>query len=220
MDYPGPHHADFRNVRSLNREYLMLCSRLAPGSAGDSPLADDLATLLSGLRPAQCERLAETPFLLFSFRERDADYWSRLLDADSHPDLFDAGSAGDDAVTRLVAAGLGFVWQLACQNPYAARLICGASMHWCERLAEKTLFEVVAVAAARPDLLVLREADHEPLWRKLLERGISSQREIRNAAHISALQLVLTTANRHDVRHAAVAACRARSLRVADEMPR
>lgn len=222
MEYRGPEQDDFHNVRSLNRECL---TRLAGGDPHAAPLEDmpeRLALRLVRLRPAQCERLAATPFLLFSFRERDNEYWGRLLDDTGTRNLFSAGAEADDVRMPLIAAGLGFVWQLARRNPYAARLICGASLHWCEQLAERTLLEVVTVAASCPDVLVMREAGNRPLWNKLLQNGISYEPEVRRAAHIGALQYVLTSVSRGDAARTALAARAglAPTMRVADKTER
>lgn len=206
MEYPGPARTDFLNVRSLNGEFLQWLGRRNVAAAPLNKLPTDLAKRLAGLRLAERQRLAATPFLLFSFRERDDDFWSRLLRSSGTPDLLVAAAPSDDAEARLIAAGLGFVWQLARQNAYAARLICGASLHWCEQLAEKTLVDVMNVAAVSPNLLKLRETRNRPLWHKLLNSGIQAEREVRHAAHISALQCVLTAAQRsHAVRPALAA---------------
>jgi hypothetical protein len=112
-----------------------------------------------------------------------------------------------------------FVWQLAKHNPYAARLICGASLHWCEQLTERTFLQVLALAGTQPDVLVARAASDKELWCKLLNCGISRENEIRHAAHISALQCVLTSAAVPTRTRWANAACAVRTpaLQVADD---
>jgi hypothetical protein len=119
----------------------------------------------------------------------------------------------------VVSAGLGFVWQLARQNPYALRLFCGASLYWCERIAEQTFYQLLTAVSAHGRVAELRNAyDHE-LWGKLLDQGINSRSAIRKAAHMSALQTILTRpANQR--RHVWARAARSsanRSLRVADD---
>jgi hypothetical protein len=222
MEYPGPQAADNRNDRSLNREFLMLLGTRTQEARLLRTLPRSLALQLTALRTSQQERLADIPFLLFSFRERDDIYWDRLLAANGGADLFADARNVDDAQMRLIAAGLGFVWQLARQNPYAARLVCGASLHWCEQLAEKTLLEIVNVAASGADVLLLRTVGNAPLWHKLLKSGCSSEREVRHATHMSAMHCLLTAAHRGDAPRAAIAARRglSPSLRVADKMDR
>lgn len=189
MDYRGPCRVDYDNVRALNEALLAYLA-----SVPDDPALAGLPTATAGrlatLTATERRRLAAAPFMLMSFRERDPGSWDGVLDAQGEPDLF----AGSGDRLGLIAAGLGFVWQLARQNPYAARLICGASLHWCEALAEQTLCAVLAAAAVRDELLVLRAADRVRLWDLLLDAGVSRRGEIRRAAHISALHAILSGA--------------------------
>jgi len=147
--------------------------------------------MIRGLTDLQIERLATTPFLLLSLRERDPDYWSFLGSDAPNADLLSttrkAGECG-----QLAAASLGFLWQLARRNPYAARLVSGATLNWCEQLAECTLFLVLQSTAARGDLLRPRRADDVEFWAKLLGPGLCSEQQVRGAAQLSALQLILT----------------------------
>lgn len=219
MDFDGPDATDFANVHSLNRAFLSLLTNGAIRHACLDPLQEALKRRLTSLRAGQVERLAATPFLLLSLRERDSGYWERILDSDRTGDLFAVSEAPGDDYQRLISAALAFVWQLSRQNPYAARLICGASMHWCETLAERTFYSLLAVAGRRRDLLVLRLADDGKLWRKLLESGVSKNLKIRRAAHLCALQSVLTRPQVMPGAKLAAAACgfRQKGLRVADD---
>lgn len=192
MDFQGPTPSDYENVRSLNFAFLRLlqdktvCGRYLEG------LPKELGLRLQRLSLAEIRRLAMTPFLLFSFRERDDGFWQQLLSDDRNQDLFAEQRKPTDDVGRLVSAGLGFLWQLAGRNPFAARLLCGASTHWCEQIGEQTFINLLAIVGQRSDLLVLR-AQHDPeLWQKLLRAGLSNTSEHRTAAHISAFQYVLT----------------------------
>jgi len=138
MDFQGPTLADYENVRSLNFAFLKLLQN---------------GWRLRRLGHHEIGRLAATPFLLFSFRERDDGFWQKVLTDDRTRDLFTLPMKATDDVGRLVSAGLGFVWQLAERNPFAARLLCGASTHWCEQITERTIFHILAVAGHRSDLL-------------------------------------------------------------------
>ena len=192
MDFAGPDEADFANVRALNTAFLALARR---GKLPRTCLQDmdpELAHRLQVLSESQAGRLATTPFLLFSFRERDTRYWDQLLDNGRSRDLFATSGPNDDGLARLIAAGLGFAWQLAKRNPYAARIMVGASLHWCERIAERTFFRLLALASTRCDVLVLRFAGDSDLWSKLLDCGIARQDSVRLSSHLSALQTVLT----------------------------
>jgi hypothetical protein len=219
MDFMGPSATDYDNVTSLNRAFLALLGRDAEIRRCLEGLRPPLADRLASLTAVQAERLATTPFLLMSFRERDDRFWEAAFAPGVSGDLFGGRSPASDECSRLVSAGLGFAWQLTKQNPYAARLICGASLHWCEQLAELTFLHLLAVAGLRTEVLTLRCATENELWTKLLQSGISREQQVRRAAHISALQSVLTRASMGAAAPLRAAACAAKSpsLRVADE---
>ena len=217
MVFEGPATTDYRNVSKLNRAYLSLLQVDRHTRKSLFKLATPLIRRITSLTSLQMDRLSATPFLLLSFRERDDKLWTRILTEHRGSDLF--ARSGADDLDRLRAAGLGFVWQLARQNPYTLRLICGASLHWCEQIGERTVFGLLAAAAPHSDLLVLRRASDTEWWWKLLDHGVCRETDIRAAAHISALQTLLTHPVANATRSWSVAACRSRAgtLRVADE---
>ena len=188
MDYAGPETADFSNVRALNRDYL----RLLASDRQDRLARPATRKRLGSLSPAQTGHLASAPFLLFSLREMDADYWEEVFDAPPTPDLFIDPVSSSAESSRLVAAGMGFLWELARRNPYAARLVSGASLYWCEQIAEQTFCRLLALVSVKQDMLRPRCESNLALWQKLLSDGVSRERVVRDAAHLSALQLVLT----------------------------
>jgi hypothetical protein len=214
MDFLGPSAADFASVTSLNHGFLALLRR--DPRRGLAELRPDLAQRLRSLTPPEAVRLAAAPFLLMSFRERDDRFWEAALERHGRPDLF--APQGPDELAALAAAGLGFLWQLARHNPYAARLVCGGSVHWCEQLTEIPYLELSALAALGDTLLTLRAGSDSELWSKLLSSGLSPDEEVRRAAHITALQTVLTRPV-PPARAWPAAACAARvpSLKVADD---
>ncbi len=219
MEFAGPDAADFANVRALNGAFLELARRRRLTRASLNGLDEKLANRLQGLTENHASRLATAPFLLFSFRERDARLWEQLLNATGNRDLFAVASAAGDELARLTAAGLGFVWQLSQRNPYAARVLAGAGLNWCEQIAERTFLQLLAITSLRDDLLQLRSGSDGDLWRKLLDAGVMRDDRIRQCAHISALQAILTH-DRIDIRQAWPAAARKidrPSMRVAEE---
>lgn len=190
MAFSGPELSDYENVVALNEAWLGLLqqdTRLRNGLVG---LPDSLRGRITNLSKSQIARLATTPFLLFSFREEDDRYWTRVLDGSPERDLF-AASDTDEAGT-LVSAGLGFIWQLARRNPYALRLICGATIYWTERIAEQTFFGLLEAVRTTGDTPAIRLVQQRELWRKLLDSGVSREEMIRHAAQMSALQVILT----------------------------
>jgi hypothetical protein len=217
MAFDGPHAADYANVAALNRAYLSVLRQDSRAHQGLAHLSASLFGRITELSATQAEYLAAAPFLLLSFREYDDRYWERTLDDNNERDLFSA--SGSDELDMVVSAGLGFVWQLARQNPYALRLFCGASLYWCERIAEQTFYQLLIAVSAHGRVAELRHAyDHE-LWSKLLDQGINARVAIRKAAHMSALQTILTRpANQR--RHVWARAARRsgnRGMRVADD---
>ena len=217
MAFDGPAPVDYRNVSALNCAYLALLQSSRRARRSLHQLSSPLCRRITSLTPHQVDRLSATPFLLLSFRERDDKLWSQILSADSGQDLFTRPVADD--LERLQSAGLGFVWQLARQNPYTLRLICGATLHWCEQIAERTFFGLLAAVAPHPDLLELRRGNDDQLWLKLLNNGVSRETGVRTSAHVSALQTLLTRPATGVPRTSAVAACKSRhtGLRVADK---
>ncbi|HEX2139661.1 MAG TPA: hypothetical protein VHG33_08110 [Woeseiaceae bacterium] len=219
MDFQGPSATDYANVTSLNRAFLALLRRNGNSCRCLGELRPPLAEKLVGLTAGQADRLAATPFLLMSFRERDDRFWEAAFAADLGGDLFAVAPAASDDLASLVSAGLGFAWQLSKQNAYAARLICGASLHWCEQLAELTFMHLLSIAGRAEEVLTLRCAAESALWTKLLTSGISRERQVRRAAHISALQSVLTRTAMPGGRQWRTAACAAHtpSLQFAED---
>ena len=215
--FEGPASVDYRNVSALNRAYLAMLASNRHARQSLHKLAPPLLQRITSLTRHQADRLAATPFMLLSFRERDDRLWSQIHADDRSRDLF--ASPVTDDFDRLRSAGLGFVWQLAQQNPYTLRLICGASLHWCEQIAERTVFGLLAAAAPHANLLELRRANDTELWRKLLDNGICRETNIRTAAHVSALQTMLTRPADQAARSWAVAACKSggSGLRVAED---
>jgi len=221
MDFSGPQIAEFNNVRSLNLEFLNNLRTSPDAEALQQAFSPTLRPMVAGLTELQARRLAETPFLLLSLRERDDDYWSVLFADDPNRDIFAVGS-GNGHDSRLAAAALGFLWQLAQRNPYAVRLVSGATIIWCERLANCTLMRLLQRAADRTDLLRPRHAANLEFWRKLLGPGLSSEPGIRKAAHLAALQSMLMIDRVAQYRDVRAAACKTRlpALRVAEKPDR
>lgn len=208
MHYPGPERVDFDDVHALNQAFLALLRQDLRVARADVSLRDDLSARLTALSERQVERLARAPFLLMSFRENDERFWDEVHAAEPRYDLFAESLPSERA--RLVSAGLGFAWRLARQNPYALRLVCGASLHWCERLSERPLVHVLDCAAARDDILTLRGDADAHLWSKLLFAGVSNASRQRVASHLSALQMLLTRTSDEPRSRWASAACRTR----------
>ncbi len=192
MEFSGPERADLADVQSLNHAFLECVRSDRSGQTLREQLPPSLQPVIAAISDLQIRRLAASPFLLLSLRESDDDYWDRLFAQGPNGDLFNSTRIASDATHRIVAATLGFLWQLVRRDPHAARLVCGASVNWCEQLAARTLLGLLQLVADRSDLLGPRLAGSEAFWRRLLGPGLSSERNIRSAAHLCALQTVLT----------------------------
>ncbi len=219
MDYQGPQVADLADVNSLNAAFLA-CFHV-PAEAGGALLRRTppaLAERFSALNAVQLARLARTPFLLLSFREHDDECWDALLRRDAGHDLLAPLQQPSDEVAQLMAAGMGFLWQLSKQNPYTARLVSGATLHWCERVAARTLMDLLLRVMPCGHLLEPRFANNVDFWNKLLSAAVNPEREVRVAARLCAMQTMLTQSPAARYRRLPAAACNmpAPALRVAD----
>ena len=217
MDFSAPTSADFANVARLNQAFLLRLRDSVAGARLREALPARAALLAAGLSDLQAGRLSKVPFLLMSLHERDEDYWRVLERPDPNLDLFEVSSS-HGRPDPLSAAALSFLWQLAGRNPYAARLVSGATLSWCERLSASTLIDTLQRIACRKDFLEPRLASNEALWDKLLGSGLSSNDGVRRAAHLTSLQVVLTEDPLSGYRQLRPAACRvaAPTMSVAD----
>ncbi|HSM31527.1 MAG TPA: hypothetical protein VK854_12585 [Woeseiaceae bacterium] len=208
MHYQGPDRADLTNVFALNMAFIAWQRTRPPETGHDSGMDPETCRRFAALGCEQRERLARVPFLLMSLAEDDEARWQSLFAEQQTRDLLRSVRIRDEAAVRLTAAALGFLWQLAQRNPYAARLVSGASLAWCEQLAACTLMDLYARALEDPTLLAPRMAGNAGLWNKLLTAGVSNRRHLRLAARVAALQTVLTDAPVRPCRGLAAAACK------------
>ncbi len=192
MDFNGPEPADLAEVRSLNIAFLEYL-RAAPEGQLLQQLPTSLRPAVVALTDRQVQRLAAVPFLLLTMRESDHSYWARLFGDRPMRDLFASAPVVVDELGRITSAALGFVWQLSRRNPYATRLVCGGSLDWCEQLAACTLLRLLRRVVDHQDLIGVRFAGNTEFWHRLLGAGLSSELDVRRAAHLCALQTVLTS---------------------------
>ena len=204
MDYEGLTTDDLANVTALNRAWLDL--------GNVQPAAQRLSL-------ARIDRLASVPFLLFSFREDDDRLWRRLLRDSPQPDLIEDSRTADTDLHSLQAAGLAFLWDLARRNPYVARVVSGATLAWCERLAGTTLADLLRKAAHQLIICTRFAADDARLER-LLAFGCSSNKRLREAIQMGVLQSLMTQGPDAEYRRLPAAACDLRLplRKVADEV--
>ncbi len=190
MTYEGPTQSDYTNIQALNREFL----RLARSMPVEFGMSDKEGRRLQVLSTVQTERLAAAPFLLCTMREHDLQLWREFLNDDPNNDLFKNERKQASEISNLLAAMVGFLWQLNQRNAYAVRLVSAARSDWCDLVTDVTYFELVAISRHRGDLLAFRQAQGIDIWSKLLVDGVRSEKGVRTAAHLAVLQTLLTSA--------------------------
>jgi len=169
-EFPGPSPDDYANVLALNTAFIKATS---------------------DLRGPQRGRLAVAPFLLFSLREDDAGWWADVLADQCQGDLMAATEYENPELHRIQTAAMSFLWQLGHRNPYAARIISGATIAWCEQITSLPLVTLLDRAGGRDDLMVSRLTLPAALGKRLLASGTSSRRQIRRSSQLAALQTLL-----------------------------
>ena len=205
MDFPGPDPADFAQVEALNRAFLDYLA--GPGKRLAGGLRQGFPRRWPALMPApgpgsrsvrsSCSRSARTTIVS----------GPRCLPA-SHARTSSMRSGGRRPWRlALSARALAFLWPYAVHNPYAARVLSGAGNDWCERIADCALVDLIEYAGGRGGLLRLRRSDNTAFWRRLLVTGACDEDGIRQAAHVWALQSILTRPTESAALRLPAAAC-------------
>jgi hypothetical protein len=190
MLYQGLSNDDLDNIHALNRRFL----RTLP-TAGDSACGDLPHRRLSASQQAH---LGRAPFLLFSFREGESDYWKHVLSDDAQQKLLSTEPPLDAQSRYLQVAGLSFLWQLSRYNPYAVRIVSDAPHSWCEQVSALPVVTFLHRTAERADILVPRFRNQADVWQRLLKSGVSPDAKLRAMSHQSALQAMLTRSDPDD----------------------
>jgi len=185
-EYPGPSPDDYANVLALNTAFIK--------AAFD-------------LKGPQRGRLAATPFLLFSFREFDSQWWDTALVDQPQADLLPVAELDDPQLSRIQTAALSFLWQLAHRNPYAVRIISCASVSWCEKITELPLVTLLDRMGSRGDLMESRLDSPDKFCERLLSAGTSSRPKVRRSSQLTALQSLLTRPGYDNYARLPAAAC-------------
>jgi len=195
--FPGPNPDDYANVLALNTAFIKATFEMKGPQRG---------------------RLAATPFLLFSFRERDLDWWDAALVENHQGDLMAAPELDNPELRHIQTAALSFLWHLARRDPYATRIISGATVSWCEKIAELPLVTLLDRIGVRGDLMQSRLNSPDELGARLLADGTSSRRRVRRSSQLTALQSLLTHTTFDNYTRLPAAACNMTGpLRVQDK---
>jgi hypothetical protein len=196
-EYPGPGSDDYANVQALNSAFIKASSDLKGPQRG---------------------RLAASPFLLFSMRENDPEWWEDALAEQRQGDLMASDDLDSPKLRSIQTAAVSFLWQLSRRNPYAVRVISGATIAWCETISRLPIITLLERVGARGDLMLSRLDDLDAIGKRLLGKGTSSERNVRRSSQLTALQSLLTrpAAGNHSALSAA-ACTMAGPLRVLDK---
>ena len=185
-EFPGPSPDDYTNVLALNTAFMKATSELKGPQRG---------------------RLAAAPFLLFSLREDDVEWWASVLADQRQGDLMAAAEHESPELRRIQTAAMSFLWQLARRNPYVARIISGATIAWCEKITDLPLVTLLNRIGGRDDLMMSRLDDSIVNGERLLGSGTSSRRQIRRSSQLTALQTLLTRTRLDNYTQLPAAAC-------------
>jgi hypothetical protein len=185
-DYRGPGADDYANVLAFNTAFLVVTTEL---------------------RAAELRRLAAAPFLLFSMRENDLEWWDDALVDRHQADLMGPHEQPNTDLRRLQTAAISFLWHLSRRNPYAVRIISGAPVAWCDRITALPLVTLLNRLGARADLLRSRIDVDEDSGGRLLGHGTSSKALLRRSAQLAVLQGLLTRPGLGEYTRLKTAAC-------------
>ncbi len=186
-EYPGPSADDYANVQALNSAFIK-------------------ATI--DMKGPQRGRLAAAPFLLFSLREHELEWWDGALADRRQGDLMAAPELSSPELCRLQTAALSFLWQLGRRNLYAARIISGATIAWCEKITALPLITLLDRIGTRGDLMQSRLDGQVGISERLLGDGTSSSQNVRRSSHLAVLQTLLTRSGLDSYTRLPAAACR------------
>ena len=185
-EFPGPSPDDYANVLALNTAFIKATSELKGPQRG---------------------RLAAAPFLLFSLRENDSPWWAGVLADQRQGDLMAAAEHESPELSRIQTAAISFLWQLARRNPYAARIISGATISWCDMITSLPLVTLLNRIGGRGDLMVSRLDTPVALGKRLLGNGTSSRLKVRRSSQLTALHTLLTRSESDNYTQLSAAAC-------------
>jgi hypothetical protein len=159
------------------------------------------------MKGPQRGRLASSPFLLFSLREHELDWWNDVLADRPQGDLLETRQLDNVELRQIQFAALSFLWHLGRRNPYAVRIISGASVDWVEKISELPLVTLLERVGMRADLLRSRLERAVAFAERLLNDGTSSKSDVCRSSQFAALQTLLTRPAEENYGQVPAAAC-------------
>lgn len=193
-------------VHSLNLDYLELIAaeHEVPGRAAQLQyFAPKLHPVLAGLSQAQRERIASTPYALYSLCFEDVRFWrAACAPAKAALDARYAASSSAWLQGPFCEVALIHAWQVASSNPLAARLIYSMTAEVREILIDTPLWQIKRIANDYPGLLIPRWSRNAAFWPDLLRVPKPALNQGRLlATQLLGLQLItadLVTATKRD----------------------
>ena len=109
MPYRGPQVVDLQEISALNLAFIRLLADASEASTLLTEIPASVADRLASLTKKERASVAAVPFLVFSLRERDDDYWEQLCAETVNLDLLADSAAVSAGRARFVSAALGFM---------------------------------------------------------------------------------------------------------------
>ena len=184
----------------LNADYLELLQaeqRYGTCSAQLQFLPSRLHARLAGLADIERQRLARTPYALYSLRFEDERFWTQLSEPAEHSlDVRYAGSRSTCLQTQFCETALLQAYQVARTMPLAARLMYSMREPVRERLAALPLWRIRRLAADHPSLLLPKWPTHACFWPDLLSCSSASDGARLTTVQLLGVQLIASELGR------------------------
>lgn len=162
-------------VHGLNADYLELLAAEQRYGTCASQLQffpSRLHASFARLSDDERQRLARTPYALYSLRFEDERFWSQLGEPTQQPiDVRYAGPRSACLQTQFCETALLQAYQTARTLPLAARLMYSMSESVRSQLASLPLWRIRRLAADHPSLLLPKWSTHACFWPDLLSYG-------------------------------------------------
>jgi len=188
-------------VHALNLDYLELLAadcRRTPCTGQARRLPAQLHPWIRTLSHAACDRLAASPFALYSLRFEDGLFWEQVC-RDAKRTAMSIPVAQRYACTKGSAAqafcevALLHAWHVTAVNRLSTRIVYAMPEVTAGRLARLTMWQVKRLAAEHPDLLAPGWPAHPAFWRDLLRFAHMGDQVRLSAAKLLGTQLIAAT---------------------------
>ena len=180
------------HVTELNLRFLEVLAGAAAGAGGglQSPVVLELKSEWRVLSARQMQMLARCPYLLLDAAFGVPEHWRATMCGAVH----EAAPPGRNPVsalgTELVRRTLVLAWHLARANPLAARITLGMNAECTDLIAGRGLYELEAVAEARPAWVRPRWEGRLDIWRQLLRAASADQANRLRQLQLRGVQLL------------------------------